>query len=157
MNSQAKTRKAVQVAVIGGGIMGTLVARELSRYELDLLLLEKEAEVGWGTTKANSGIVHAGIHEDPGTLKAKYCFPGNQMFPKLCEDLDVSFRQNGILVVALSEEEMDMVHMYYQRGLERGVPVRLLSREEVIGSGAQLDNRSSGGDVCPGGRLGHAL
>jgi len=151
MNSQAKTRKAVQVAVIGGGIMGTLVARELSRYELDLLLLEKEAEVGWGTTKANSGIVHAGIHEDPGTLKAKYCFPGNQMFPKLCEDLDVSFRQNGILVVALSEEEMDMVHMYYQRGLERGVPVRLLSREEVLAQEPNLTTEVVGAVFAPEG------
>ena len=157
MNSQAKTRKAVQVVVIGGGIMGTLVARELSRYELDLLLLEKEAEVGWGTTKANSGIVHAGIHEDPGTLKAKYCFPGNQMFPKLCEDLDVSFRQNGILVVALSEEEMDMVHMYYQRGLERGVPVRLLSREEVLAQEPNLTTEVVGAVFAPEGGSGHAL
>lgn len=132
MKREAKTKKAVQVAIVGGGIIGTLTARELSRYQLDVLLLEKEAEVGWGTTKANSGIVHAGIHEDPGTLKAKYCFPGNQMFPRLCEELDVSFKQTGILVVALAEEEMDMVHMYYQRGLERGVPVRLLSREEVL-------------------------
>ncbi len=151
MKREEKTKKAVQVAIVGGGIIGTLTARELSRYELDVLLLEKEAEVGWGTTKANSGIVHAGIHEDPGTLKARYCFPGNQMFPKLCAELDVSFRQNGILVVALSPEEMDMVHMYYQRGLERGVPVRLLSREEVLAQEPNLNPEVVGAVFAPEG------
>lgn len=151
MNREAKTKKAVQVAIVGGGIIGTLTARELSRYELDVLLLEKEAEVGWGTTKANSGIVHAGIHEDPGTLKAKYCFPGNQMYPKLCEELDVSFRMNGILVVAQSEEEMEMVQMYYQRGLERGVPVRLLSREELLAQEPNLTPNVVGAVFAPEG------
>ena len=151
MNREEKAKKKVQVAIIGGGIMGTLAARELSRYDLDILLLEKEAEVGWGTTKANSGIVHAGIHEDPGTLKAKYCFPGNQMFPQLCEELDVSFKQNGILVVALSEQEMETVHMYYQRGLERGVPVRLLSREEVLAQEPNLTPDVVGAVFAPEG------
>ncbi|HPT82834.1 MAG TPA: NAD(P)/FAD-dependent oxidoreductase [Limnochordia bacterium] len=151
MKREEKRRQAVQVAIIGGGIVGTLTARELSRYELDVLLLEKEAEVGWGTTKANSGIVHAGIHEEPGTLKAKYCFPGNQMFPQLCAELDVSFRQNGILVVALSEEELEMVHLYYQRGLERGVPVRLLSREEVLAQEPNLNPEVVGAVFAPNG------
>lgn len=151
MKREAKTEKTVQVAIIGGGIIGTLVARELSRYELDVLLLEKEAEVGWGTTKANSGIVHAGIHEDPGTLKAKYCFPGNQMFPKLCEELAVSFKRSGILVVALSAEEMDMVEMYYQRGLERGVPVRMLSREELLAQEPNLTPEVVGAVFAPQG------
>ncbi|HHW72229.1 MAG TPA: NAD(P)/FAD-dependent oxidoreductase [Firmicutes bacterium] len=151
MEREAKTKKRVQVAIVGGGIVGTLTARELARYELDVLLLEKEAEVGWGTTKANSGIVHAGIHEEPGTLKAKYCFPGNQMYPKLCEELDVSFRQNGILVVALSEEEMDTVRMYYQRGLKRGVPVRLLTREEVLAQEPNLNPEVVGAVFAPEG------
>lgn len=99
MDRTKKKATKVQVVIVGGGIIGTAVARELSRYKLDVLLLEAEPEVGWGTTKANSGIVHGGFHEEPGTLKAKYCFPGNQMYPQLCEELDVCFKQNGILMV----------------------------------------------------------
>ncbi|HHT73841.1 MAG TPA: NAD(P)/FAD-dependent oxidoreductase [Firmicutes bacterium] len=127
-----KQTLTVDVAIVGGGIIGTAVARELSKYDVSILLVEKEAEVGWGTTKANSGIVHAGFHEEPGTLKAKYCFPGNQMYPKLCEELDVCFRRNGILMVARNQEEWDIVQKYYQRGKDRGVPVELLSKEEAL-------------------------
>ena len=87
------------------GIVGTAVVRELSRYKLDLLLIEAEPEVSWGSTKANSGIVHGGFHEEPGTLKAKYCLPGNQMYPELCRDLDVCFEQNGILMLAAPQRK----------------------------------------------------
>lgn len=146
-----KTRRSVQIAIVGGGIVGTSVARELSKYNLDVLLIEKEAEVGWGTTKANSGIVHGGFHEVPGTLKAKYCFPGNQMFPQLCEELDVSFKQNGILMVARNEEEMETVEQYLERGLERGVNVRLLSREEVLKLEPNLEPSILGALYAPEG------
>ena len=74
MDGTEKKVSSAQVVIVGGGIIGTAAARELSRYKLDVLLLEKEPEVGWGTTKANSGIVHGGFHEEEGTLKAKYCF-----------------------------------------------------------------------------------
>ncbi|MGI6150170.1 MAG: NAD(P)/FAD-dependent oxidoreductase [Limnochordia bacterium] len=127
-----KKKLAVDVVIVGGGIIGTATARELSKYQLDVLVVEKEAEVGWGTTKANSGIVHAGFHEEPGSLKAKYCFPGNQMYPQLCEELDVCFKQNGILMVARNEEEYEIVKQYYQRGRDRGVPVELLTREQAL-------------------------
>ena len=127
-----KKKLAADVVIVGGGIIGTATARELSKYQLDVLVVEKEAEVGWGTTKANSGIVHAGFHEEPGSLKAKYCFPGNQMYPQLCEELDVCFKQNGILMVARNEEEYEIVKQYYQRGRDRGVPVELLTREQAL-------------------------
>ena len=125
-----KSKLTVDVAIIGGGIIGTATARELSKYQLKVVVIEKEAEVGWGTTKANSGIVHAGFHEEPGTLKAKYCFPGNQMFPKLCEELDVCFEQNGILMVARNEEEWETVQKYYERA-RGGSTLELLSGEEA--------------------------
>ena len=131
MDKAKKSMITAQVVIVGGGIIGTAVARELSRYELDVLLIEAEAEVGWGTTKANSGIVHGGFHEEPGTLKAKYCFSGNQMYPKLCEELDVCFEQNGIMMVARTPYEMETVRLYYKRGKERGVNVQLFSQEEV--------------------------
>jgi glycerol-3-phosphate dehydrogenase len=151
MDRTKKKATKVQVVIVGGGIIGTAVARELSRYKLDVLLLEAEPEVGWGTTKANSGIVHGGFHEEPGTLKAKYCFPGNQMYPQLCEELDVCFKQNGILMVARTPEEMDTVQLYYERGKERGVNVRLLNQEEVVAQEPNLDPGIIGALYAPEG------
>lgn len=151
MSGIEKQKRSVQVAIVGGGIIGTAVARELSRYKLDVLVIEAEPEVGWGTTKANSGIVHGGFHEEPGTLKAKYCHPGNQLYPKLCEDLNVTFQQNGILLVARNEEEMETVKVYYERGKERGVNVRLLSKEEVFAQEPNLDPSIVGALFAPEG------
>lgn len=151
MGKMEKRKNSVQVAIVGGGIIGTAVARELSRYKLDVLLIEAEAEVGWGTTKANSGIVHGGFHEEPGTLKAKYCLPGNQMYPKLCEELNVSFEQSGILLVARSEDELKVVRSYYERGKDRGVNVRLLSKEEVLTQEPNLSSDIVGALFAPEG------
>ncbi len=151
MDKAKKSTITAQVVIVGGGIIGTAVARELSRYELDVLLIEAEAEVGWGTTKANSGIVHGGFHEEPGTLKAKYCFSGNQMYPKLCEELDVCFEQNGIMMVARTPHEMETVRLYYKRGKERGVNVQLFSQEEVARQEPNLDPKIVGALFAPEG------
>lgn len=151
MSGIEKTKNSVQVAIVGGGIIGTAVARELSKYKLDVLVIEAEPEVGWGTTKANSGIVHAGFHEEPGTLKAKYSFPGNQMFPQLCEDLDVTFKQNGILLVARNDEEMEVVREHYERGKERGVNVKLLDQAELLAQEPNLDPNLVGALYAPEG------
>ena len=151
MGKVDKEKMSVQVAIVGGGIIGTAAARELSRYQLDLLLIEAEPEVGWGSTKANSGIVHGGFHEEPGTLKAKYCFPGNQMYPQMCKELDVCFEQNGILMVARTPEEMETVKEYYQRGIDRGVNLRLLSKEEVLAQEPNLDPGIAGALFAPEG------
>ncbi len=145
------------VAVIGGGIVGTAVVRELSRYTLRSVLIEKEAEVGWGTTKANSGIVHAGFHDKPGTNKAKYCVPGNALYPALCQELDVNFRQNGIFMVARTDEEAELLHTYLEQGRENGVPgIRLVNAEEAVALEPNLtkDTKAaldapSGGVVAP--------
>jgi glycerol-3-phosphate dehydrogenase len=151
MDGTEKKVSSAQVVIVGGGIIGTAAARELSRYKLDVLLLEKEPEVGWGTTKANSGIVHGGFHEEEGTLKAKYCFPGNQMYPKLCEELNVCFVQNGILMVGRTPEEMETVRQYYERGKRRGVNVKLLSREELLRREPNLSPEIAGGLYAPEG------
>ena len=105
--------------------------RELSKYDVSILLVEKRGGGGLGNHQGQQRIVHAGFHEEPGTLKAKYCFPKPDV-PKLCEELDVCFRRNGILMVARNQEEWDIVQKYYQRGKDRGVPVELLSKEEAL-------------------------
>ena len=120
------------VAVIGAGIIGCGVARELSRYNCKAVLIEKENDVAMGTTRANSAIIHAGYDPEPGTLMAKYNAPGNRMAGEICEELDVPFKRCGSFVLAFSEEEMETVKKLYDRGVANGVPdQQILSGEEV--------------------------
>ena len=93
------------VAIIGAGSSGTAIARELSRYRLDIVLLERENDVAMGATKANSGIVHGGYAEDPGTLKARLCFQGRRQFARLQAELNFGFRETGSLVLSFSDDK----------------------------------------------------
>jgi glycerol-3-phosphate dehydrogenase len=93
------------VLVIGGGVVGALTARELSRYRLSVAVLEKADDVAMGATKANSAIVHGGFDPVPGTLKAILNVRGTAMMEGICRDLHVSYRKNGSLVLAFSEKE----------------------------------------------------
>ena len=81
------------ILIIGGGVIGCAIARELTKYHLRVVLLEKEIEVGFGTSKANSGIIHAGHHSDPQTLKGRLEWAGNQKWDTLCEELGFGFRR----------------------------------------------------------------
>lgn len=110
------------IAVIGAGIIGCSIARELSRYKLRSVLIEKNYDIADGTTKANSAIVHAGYDAKPGTLKAKFNAPGNLMYEKICKELDVPFKKTGSLVVAFNQDEMKTVYELYQQGIDNGVP-----------------------------------
>ena len=83
------------VVIIGAGVSGSAVARELSRYQAKICVVEKEEDVCCGTSKANSAIVHAGYDAEPGTLKAKLNVRGNEMMEELSEELDFPFRRNG--------------------------------------------------------------
>lgn len=123
----------VDVIIIGGGIIGALVARELSFYRLSLLLLEKEEDVAMGATKANSAIVHAGYDPIPGTLKAKTNVEGNKLYESLCEELKVPFERIGAYVLAFNEEELKILKNLKERGIKNGVPeIYILKREEIL-------------------------
>ena len=87
------------VIIIGAGVCGAAVARELSRYRVNACVLEKEEDVCCGTSKANSGIVHAGYDAEPGTLKARLNVQGNKLMERLSEELDFPFKRNGSLVI----------------------------------------------------------
>ena len=76
------------VVVVGAGCIGSAVARELSRYDLSVLVIDRADDVTQGATKGNSGIVHAGFDDKPGTMRSKFCWPGNQMFPQLDKELN---------------------------------------------------------------------
>ena len=94
------------VMIIGAGVSGCAIARELSRYQLKIGVLEKEEDVCCGTSKANSGIVHAGFDAKPGTMKAKMNVEGNAMMGDLARELDFSFERIGSLVLCFSEEDL---------------------------------------------------
>lgn len=120
------------VIIIGAGVVGSLIARALARYDLRLLLLDKASDVGEGTTKANTAIVHAGYDAKPGSLKAKLNVAGNALFDQVCGELDVAFERCGTYVVATSQEDLATLQALYERGRENGVPgLRLLSAEEM--------------------------
>ena len=109
------------IAIIGTGVIGALAARELTRYNLSVCLLEKASDVSHGATKANSGIVHAGFDAKPGTKKALFNVRGAALMPELCAELGVKYRQNGSLVVAFTQEEMEILHELMKRGQQNGV------------------------------------
>ena len=94
------------VIIIGAGVSGSAIARELSRYQLKLCVLEREEDVCCGTSKANSGIVHAGFDAEPGTLMAKLNVRGNKMMESLSHDLDFPFMRNGSLVVCHTADDI---------------------------------------------------
>ena len=110
-----------EVAIIGGGVTGCAIARELSRYRLRIVIVEKHAEVGFGASKTNSGIIHAGHHSSPATLKGKLVVRGNEMFDALCKDLNFGFRRIGELVVARSEAEIPELERLKRQGDAKGV------------------------------------
>ena len=100
------------IAIIGAGVIGGMAARELSRYDLRVCLLEKENDVAMGATRANSGIIHGGYDPEPGTLMAKYNVLGNAMYDDLCKEVDDPFRRVGSYVLAFSEKEKEHLEMF---------------------------------------------
>ena len=123
---------SADIVVIGAGVIGSAIARELSHYQLDIILLEKDPDVAMGTSKANSALVHAGFDNKPGTLAAKLNVEGNAMFDQVCEELDVPFRRVGSLVVAINEEEMETLKELKARGEANGVPqLEIINQEQV--------------------------
>ena len=121
------------VIIIGGGIAGCAIGRELTRYRLAVALLEKEAEVSFGTSKANSGIIHGGHHADPDTLKGRLEWAGNRMWDTLCAELGFGFARVGELTVAVGEEQLPVLDKLLRHGADKGVPgLELWDRGRVL-------------------------
>ena len=114
------------VIIVGAGVIGASIARELAKYKLNILVLEKNSDVGDETSSANSAIVHSGYDPHPGTLKAELNVLGNEMFDKLCKELDVEFQRIGSLTVATNLEEADYLTKLYQNALLNGVDVEMV-------------------------------
>ena len=119
-------------AIIGAGVSGAMIARELSRYNLKTVIIEKCPDVAMGTTKANSAIVHAGFDAETDTMKAKLNVRGTDLMSKVCNELNVPFKQIGSLVVAYSEKEKETLDVLYKRGIANGVPkMKIIGKDEL--------------------------
>lgn len=145
------------VIIIGGGVSGTASARELSHYKGKFCLLEKEEDLCCGTSKANSGIVHAGYDAPKGSLMAKLNVLGNEKMENLSRELDFPFKRTGSLVLCFSPEDMPSLQLLYDRGIANGVKnLRILSREEVLEMEPNISDEvyaalyaPTAGIVCP--------
>ena len=145
------------VIIIGAGVSGSAVARELSRYRIKVCVLEKEEDVCCGTSKANSGIVHTGYDAAEGSLMAKLNVRGNEMMDALARDLDIPFKRTGSLVICLHEEDQPQLQTLYERGGRNGVPgLRILGREELKDMEPNISDEAcaalyapTAGIICP--------
>jgi glycerol-3-phosphate dehydrogenase len=121
------------VAVIGAGVIGTAIARNLMRYNLKVIIIERDNDVSCGTTKANSAIVHAGYDASQNSLKGQFNVKGNALFDSFCSELSVPFKRIGSLVLALNVEDVEVLKTLKANGDTLGVPgLEIISREEVL-------------------------
>lgn len=145
------------VCIIGAGVCGCAVARELARYQVNVCVVEKCEDVCCGTSKANSAIVHAGFDAPPGSLMARLNVEGNARMEQLARELDFPFQRNGSLVVCLQKEDLPRLQELYEKGVKNGVKgLKVLSREEAVQMEPNLSDAvegalyaPSGGIVCP--------
>ncbi len=121
------------ILIIGAGVVGACIAWELSHYRISTAMVEREVDVSFWTSKANSGIIHVGFHASPGTLKARLVVEGNRQFDRLSEELEFPFERRGELVVAFSEEEVRVLQNLYLSGTKNNVQhLGLLGRERTL-------------------------
>lgn len=147
------------VVIIGAGVTGSSSARELSRYNLNICVIDKEEDVCCGTSKANSAIVHSGIDCKPGTLMAEMNVKGNELMEPLSKELDFEFKRNGSLILCFAEEDMPHLKELYQQGIDNKIPdIKILNKEELHEMEPNISDEAvaaiyapSGGIVCPFG------
>lgn len=145
------------VTIIGAGVIGASIARDLSKYELNTCIIEKDEDVSSGTSKANSAIIHAGYDADPKTMKGKLNAKGNAMFDKLKEELNFPFKRNGSFVLCFETENIYKLEDLKKQGELNGVPnLKILSKEEILVMEPNISKEvvaalyaPTGGIICP--------
>lgn len=133
----------LDVIIIGAGVCGCAIARELSRKKANILVVDREEDVCCGTSKANSAIVHAGFDAKAGTLMAKLNVLGSEQMPMLSKELDFPYRQIGSLVVMLRPEDRPRLNALHENGVQNGVRgLRILEREELVRMEPNISDRA---------------
>ncbi len=147
-------KDSFDVLVIGAGVAGACTARELARFDARIAVLEAGNDIACGSTRANSGIVHAGHDPLPGTLKARYNVAGSKLYPEWADELGFGFYRNGSLVVAFTAEELETVHTLVARAAQNGVEgVRELSRDQLFEMEPRLSSDALGALYAPTGGI----
>ena len=149
----------IDVIIIGAGVSGCAIARELARYQAGILVLDKEEDVCCGTSKANSAIVHAGFDAAHGTLMARLNVEGSRRMPALAKELDFAYDPCGSLVVCLSEADRPRLQALYENGAANGVEgLRIIGRDELLAMEPHIADEAvaalwapTGAIVCPFG------
>lgn len=150
----AESKDVYDVAIVGAGVCGANIARRLSAYELDVVLVEKEPDVSFGVSKANSGIVHGGFHHPKKFLKTALEIRGAAMFDRLKAELGFPFERCGIVVVALHEDEMRVIEQLYLQGVGNGaIGLEMCSRERMLDLEPKLSPDTLGGLYAPCGGI----
>jgi glycerol-3-phosphate dehydrogenase len=155
--SMSENQLKYDALIVGAGVVGNAIARELSRYDLKVGVLERELDVSMGTSSRNSGVLHSGIHYKPGTLRARLNVQGNEMMKELCKELKVKIQYIGKLTVAQDETDIETLHRLKEQGETNGVPgLEILNREEMqerqpgVGGLSALWSPTTG-IICPYG------
>ena len=139
------------VCIIGAGVVGCAIARELSRFTLDIVVIEKEDDVSCGASKANSGIVHGGYSPKYGTKKAGLCLAGNRMFARLEDELNFGYRRTGSMVLAFTEPEVSTLRELAANGGRIGVPdLELLTARQIAALEPRVSGDATAALFCPG-------
>lgn len=121
------------ICIIGAGVVGSFVSRELSKYKLKVLILEKNSDVCSEVSKANSAIFHSGYNNKPKTIKAKYCTRAHEIIDEICSDLDVEYKKTGSLLVSLNDIGKDSIYEKYKNGVKNKVPgIKILEKKEIL-------------------------
>ena len=138
------------IIIIGSGIVGSLIARYLSKYDISILVLEKEADVGMNPSSANSAIIHAGYDPAPGTLKAAMNSAGNKIWHTLAPELGISFKSSGSYVVAVGSQELPRLRALYEQGIANSIPgLKVLDRDEFLTREPLINPAASGALWAP--------
>lgn len=120
------------VAIIGAGVVGGMIARRLSAFDIKICIIEKENDVAMGATKANSAIVHAGFDAKEGSLKAKLNVKGSEMMPQVAKELGVKYKNNGSIVIGFNDDDRKTIEELLVRGTKNGVKgLRILEKDEL--------------------------
>ena len=141
------------IIIIGAGVVGAMVARFLSRYDLDILWIEKESDICTGATSANSAIIHGGYAATPGTLKAEMNARANPMWDQLAAELNFGFSRCGTYVVAIGNEEREALKNEARQGAANGIPVEIISGDEMRRREPLINPKTTGALTCPVGGI----
>jgi glycerol-3-phosphate dehydrogenase len=120
------------IAIIGAGVIGSAIARELSKYKINAVLIEKENDVAEGISKANSGVIHAGFNVKPGTMKAKFNLEGLSMLPAIADELGLEYRICKKMVIAKNDDEKKELQKLFNQGIKNNTPGLSIINESEI-------------------------